>query len=132
MIVVDTSAIVAIQAKEIDAEAMIAALWAGGIRLMSAVSHLEAGIVIMNRFGVAAADDLDALIAASRIEIVPFDREQAVCAREAFHRFGKGRHPAALNFADCAAYALAATRRAPLLYKGGDFGQTDIPPVLKV
>ena len=62
--------------------------------------------------------------------VAPFDQEQARAAREAFLRFGKGRHPAALNFGDCAAYALAKARRAPLLFKGEDFPKTDIAPAL--
>jgi len=61
---------------------------------------------------------------------VAFDREQAQGAREAFLRYGKGRHPAGLNFGDCAAYALARARRAPLLFRGGDFLKTDIAPAL--
>lgn len=57
---------------------------------------------------------------------MPFDAEQAVIAIEAFRRFGKGRHPAALNFGDCAAYALARATGEPLLFKGDDFSQTDV------
>ncbi len=74
--------------------------------------------------GVPDLSTLDELIAKS-IEIVPFDAAQVLRARQAFLRFGKGRHPAGLNFGDCAAYALAATHGAPLLFKGTDFARTD-------
>ena len=73
---------------------------------------------------------LDALIGRAKIEIVPFDAEQAAIARAAFLKYGKGRHPAALNFGDCAAYALAKSKGAPLLYKGADFAKTDIVSAL--
>jgi ribonuclease VapC len=76
--------------------------------------------------------DLDALIERAQIEIVPFDTEQAALARTAFLRFGKGRHPAALNCGDCAAYALARARDLPLLYKRADFARTDVRPALSV
>jgi len=75
---------------------------------------------------VAAFDNL---IDKLGIEVVPVDREQALLAREAFRRFGKGRHKAGLNFGDCFAYALAKQTNEPLLYKGNDFSQTDIPAV---
>ena len=71
----------------------------------------------------------DNLIDKLGIEVVPVDREQALLAREAFRRFGKGRHKAGLNFGDCFAYALAKQTNEPLLYKGNDFSQTDIPAI---
>jgi len=74
---------------------------------------------------------LDALIGRAKIEIVPFDAGQAAIARAAFQKYGKGRHPAALNFGDCASYALAKSKgAAPLLYKGADFAKTDIVSAL--
>ncbi len=79
------------------------------------------------------ADDwqeLDDMIRNLRLEIVPHDRQLATLAREAFLRFGKGRHPAALNCGDCASYALAKARGVPLLFKGRDFAQTDIAAAL--
>ena len=71
----------------------------------------------------------DNLIDKLGIEVVPVDREQALLAREAFRRFGKGRHKAGLNFGDCFAYALAKQTNEPLLYKGNDFSQTDISAI---
>ena len=73
---------------------------------------------------------LDELIARARMEIVPHDRRLAGLAREAFLRFGKGRHPARLNCGDCASYALAKSLNIPLLFKGADFAKTDIVPAI--
>jgi ribonuclease VapC len=78
------------------------------------------------RRGSAGALKLDALIRDLRVIGLPFTAEHAALAREAFRRFGKGRHPAALNFGDCMSYALAKERREPLLFKGRDFSRTDI------
>jgi ribonuclease VapC len=97
---------------------------------MSAVSLVEASLVIEGRFGGGGARELDALIARSRIQIGAFDGEQAALAREAFRRFGRGRHPAGLNFSDCLAYALAKHLDEPLLFKGDDFAKTDVVPAL--
>ena len=86
-------------------------------------------MVIEGRFGPAAGPALDRLIANAPIAIVPVDRDQAQRARDGFRRFGRGRHPAALNFGDCFAYALAASAKMPLLFKGDEFARTDIPAV---
>ncbi|MBI5165126.1 MAG: type II toxin-antitoxin system VapC family toxin [Magnetospirillum sp.] len=127
---VDTSAIVAVVQGEADAPRFARALAEASGCCLSAVSHLEAALVVTARKGAAALEDLDALVARAGIVVVPFDLRQAEIAREAFRRFGKGRHPAALNFGDCAAYALAADRDLPLLFKGSDFSQTDLRAVL--
>lgn len=88
-------------------------------------------MVIAGRFGDDAVwEPLDALLARLDIEIIAHDAALAMIAREAFLRFGKGRHPAGLNFGDCAAYALAKANDAPLLFKGKDFTQTDITPAV--
>jgi ribonuclease VapC len=86
----------------------------------------ETGIVMQVRRGDEAARDLDLLLAKFAIEIIPVSARQVSLARKAFQRFGRGRHPARLNFGDCFAYALAKDHSAPLLFKGKDFGQTDI------
>jgi ribonuclease VapC len=75
-------------------------------------------------------EPLDEFLIEAGIEIAPFDAEQAQIARDAFMRYGKGRHRAALNFGDCASYALAKKRQAALLFKGGDFTMTDITPAV--
>ena len=84
-------------------------------------------MVAESRGGAVAADDLDALMEQAGIEPVPVTVEQMEAARQAWRRFGRGNHPAGLNFGDCFAYALASVTGEPLLFKGGDFPQTDIP-----
>lgn len=87
-------------------------------------------MVVAGRFGDRGLSQADQLIDQAEIEIVAFDRAHAAIARDAFKRFGKGHHPAALNFGDCMAYALASATGEPLLYKGADFGLTDIRPAV--
>ncbi len=124
--VIDTSVVIAILLGEPDAAEFAAAIEQDSMRLLSAASLLEASIVIETRKGDEGARDLDLLIYRAGIQIVPVDAEQAEVARLAWRRFGKGRHPAALNYGDCFAYALAKTSGARLLFKGADFGQTDL------
>lgn len=81
--------------------------------------------MLMRRRTLGTTDALDNLIGSLRVETVPVDRQQALIAREAFRRYGKGRHPAGLNFGDCFSYALAKQTGEPLLYKGNNFNQTD-------
>ena len=124
--VIDTSAVMAILRREAESTAFADTIERARTRCISAVSVLEAGIVARTKAGAAGERELDALIEAARLEVVGFDAEQAAIAREAFDRFGKGRHRAALNFGDCASYALAMSRAEPLLFKGTDFGATDV------
>lgn len=126
--VIDTSAVLAILQREPESARFAALIEADPIRLISAVSVLEAGMIAEVRKGEAGALELDNLLLRGQLQTVPFDAEQAGIARLAFRRFGKGRHPAGLNFGDCAAYALASSRGEPLLFKGEDFPQTDIAP----
>jgi ribonuclease VapC len=93
---------------------------------MSLANFLETAIVLESRNGTAAGQQLDALLEDAQIELVPVTPEQAHAARRAWRRFGKGNHPAALNFGDCFAYALAEITGEPLLFKGRDFALTDI------
>jgi len=102
------------------------------LRRLSAANLLEAAIVIEARKGEAGSRELDLLMYRSGIEIVAVDRDQVETARLAWRRFGKGRHPAALNYGDCFAYALAKTRGLPLLFRGDDFARTDIAPAITV
>ncbi|MBM3585669.1 MAG: type II toxin-antitoxin system VapC family toxin [Alphaproteobacteria bacterium] len=124
--VIDASAVFAILRREPDAQCFAVAIEESTVRLMSAVTVLECGIVARARKGDAGARDFDDFLAATSPKIVPFDADQAAIARDAFVRFGKGQHDAALNFGDCAVYALAASRVEPLLCKGGDFAATDL------
>ena len=127
MIVLDPSALVAILRGEPDADDFLARIVATDRCLLSSVSLLETSMVLAGRSASPDAwTGLDQLIEAAGIEIVPFSADQAALAREAFIRFGKGRHPAGLNFGDCASYALAKAHNLPLLFKGNDFPQTDI------
>ena len=128
--IVDSSAIIAILFDEPDAERYAAALQAAPRRRMSVGNALEASIVAERRGGAATADDLDRFFERFRIELVPVTTEQLAAARRAWRRFGKGNHPAGLNFGDCFAYALAETTGEPLLFKGDDFALTDVAPAL--
>ena len=124
--VIDSLAIVAILLNEADAADIAQAIESNSQRLLSAANLLEASIVIESRKGEAGGRELDLLIYRAAIEIVAVDQEQAELARIAWRRFGKGRHPAGLNYGDCFAYALARTRQLPLLFQGDDFSRTDI------
>ena len=124
--VIDTSALLAILQDEPERRAFGEAIEGAGSCSMSVANLLETSLVIESRFGAEGTRDLDQLIEKARIELVPVDIEQLGIARRAFSRFGKGRHPAALNFGDCFAYALARALGEPLLYKGDDFARTDI------
>lgn len=121
---IDTSAIVAILFNEPDAEFFAHAIARAQIRYLSAVSRVEGTFVVESRKGGRA--DLDRFLREARIEILAVTPEQAEIACDAFRRYGKGRHPANLNFGDVFAYALAKATGEQLLFKGGDFARTDI------
>ena len=126
--IIDTSVIVAIFSNEDDAahfEEKVAGAWP---RRMSVACLLEATMVLEGKAGSSVSFALDALLARFGIELVPVTLEQAEAARIGWRRFGKGNHPARLNFGDCFSYALAKTSGEPLLFKGNDFAQTDIDP----
>ena len=97
---------------------------------LSSGNLLESLIVLTGRHGNDTYPDLSAFLDGLQVEIVPVDRRQVRLAYEAFLRFGKGRHKAALNYGDCFAYALARQLDMPLLFKGDDFSQTDVRPAL--
>ena len=124
--IIDTSALVAILDQEPEAERIARTLAATPERMLSAANLVEVGIVMQARRGDDGARDVDLLLAKLKVEIVPFTARQAEIARKAFRRYGRGRHDAKLNFGDCFAYALAKDAVAPLLFKGDDFGQTDV------
>ena len=125
----DTSAILAVLLDESDRAEFVSRIEQAERRLVSAVTVLEAGMVLEGRKGDDAGHDLDLFIQRAAIDIVPFDQEQLHHARSAFRRFGKGRHAAGLNFGDCVSYALAHSTGEPLLFKGTDFDATDVPRV---
>lgn len=124
--VIDTSAILAIALNEPEAVAFEGLIADDPIRLISAATLLEAAMVIETRLGDAAGSELDLWIFRAGVEVVAVDADHADQARRAWRRYGKGRHPAGLNYGDCFSYALAVISGEPLLYKGNDFSQTDI------
>lgn len=111
---------------ESDAPVIGAALSSTERRAMSAASLVELYLVAGGRGGDALLADADTLVREFGIEVVPFTAEHAVIARDGWRRFGKGRHPAALNLGDCFSYALAKARGEALLFKGDDFSRTDV------
>ncbi len=124
--VIDTSALVAILEQEEDAEAFSDAIAAAGTCLVSAATVVETGMVIFSRHGELGARRVDELLRDSQVEIIPVTEAHARLARESFAQFGKGRHPARLNFGDLFSYALSKASGHPLLFKGNDFSQTDV------
>ena len=124
--VIETSALVSMLTDEPEAQRFEAAVAADPVRLMSTASYLEAAIVIEQRFGEPGGRELDLWLHRAGVDLVGVDADQAEVARSAYRRFGKGRDPAGLNYGDCFAYALAKVSGEPLLFKGGDFGHTDI------
>ena len=124
--VIDTSVVIAILFGEDDAEGLAAAIEADPTRLISAASMLEASLVVESELGEEGGRELDLLVLRAGIEVIPFTADQLSLARQAFRSFGKGRHPAGLNFGDCFSYALSKTTGEPLLYKGEDFSRTDV------
>jgi ribonuclease VapC len=127
--VLDTSALLAILQDEPERRRFNEAIVAADSRALSAANLVEASIVAEARWGAEGVRDLELLVERADVEIVPVDATQARIACRAFSRFGKGRHRAGLNFGDCFAYALAQSRREPLLFKGNDFGYTDVSAV---
>ena len=124
--IIDTSALVAILDQEPEADRIVRTLASASERTLSAANLVEAGIVMQARRGDDGARDLDLLLAKLRVDIAAVTASQADIARKAFRRYGRGRHPANLNFGDCFAYALAKDKSASLLFKGNDFRQTDV------
>lgn len=125
--VIDTSALIAILIGEPEAESFSRAITDDPKKLISAFNALETGIVLEAKKGEAGGRELDLLLHRARIEIVSMNEDQMELARLAWRNYGKGNHPAGLNIGDCCAYALAKYCGEPLLFKGNDFKQTDIP-----
>ena len=126
--IIETSALVAMLKGETEARIFVEIISGAASRIVCATNIVETTLVVAGRkfFNMHNLDDL---ISRYRIEIAPFTSSQARLAQRAFLDFGKGRHPAALNFGDCFAYALARETGEPLLCKGNDFPQTDVPLV---
>ena len=129
--IVETSALVAIVANEPERAAFIEAIRDDPDPIMSAASYFEAAIIADRRGKSVMATEIDVVVDALEIDVVPFTRAQARIARDAYRDYGKGSgHPAQLNFGDCFAYALAVDSGEPLLYKGADFTHAGIRSAL--
>ena len=126
LMVIDTSAVMAILLGETEATDAVRLIADAGRCVMSAFSVLESSLVVTARKGPAGGRELDLLIHKAGIETVAFTAEHVELARAAWCKFGKGRHPAGLNIGDCCSYALSRYLGEPLLFKGQDFGQTDL------
>ncbi|HEV2719877.1 MAG TPA: type II toxin-antitoxin system VapC family toxin [Thermoanaerobaculia bacterium] len=124
--IVDSSAVLAILFHEIDAEALLSAITGASVAGIGSPTAVETGLVLTARLQRDATGMLLRFFGETGIEIVPFTTRHWQRAIEAFARFGKGRHPAGLNFGDCMTYATAALARQPLLCVGDDFGKTDL------
>ena len=124
--ILDTSAVLAILEKEPERPEFIDLIERSSRIRMSAVSVLEAAMVLEGRYGEDSGFDLDQFLRSTAVEIVPFDQDQLALARIGFRRYGKGHHRARLNFGDCVAYALSKATGEPLLFKGLDFAATDV------
>lgn len=129
--IVDTSALLAVLLREPEAPAFAERMAAAeeGMR-MSAASYLEASLIIDRAADAVRRAMLDQFLEEFGIAIEPVTVEQVRMARHAFREFGKGNHPAALNFGDCLTYALTRAKREPLLFKGNDFSRTDLTPAI--
>ncbi len=125
--IIDSSALVAILTNEPEARSFTRAIKMATTRRVSAASYVEAAAVIDGRQDPFLSSALDRLISIMKIEVVAFSARQALIARDAYQRFGRGSgHPARLNVGDCFSYALARDLGEPLLFKGSDFALTDI------
>lgn len=128
--VIDSSALLAIFLFEPEREQFLDAIQEAEAARISAATVLETGIALEFKRGEAAGREFDMFVAQAHFEILPVDAEQVEIARIAWRKYGKGRHPAALNFGDCFSYALAKVLDEPLLAKGTDFGRTDVQCVV--
>jgi len=129
--VLDTSAIIAILRSESDAGVYREAIERAESLRIGAPTLLECEIVARAALGDDGSTDLDNFLIALDVQVEPFGRREADYARYAYRHFGKGRHPAGLNFGDCLTYATAVAQNEPLLFKGEDFAQTNITSALK-
>jgi ribonuclease VapC len=126
-VIIDSSAIVAIVLREPGWEGLVAKLRADSTCAVGAPTLAEAGLVLTAKMGQRAPGVLSRLLQEADLAVIPFTEDHWRMAVEAYARFGKGRHAAALNFGDCLTYAIASVAEQPLLFVGGDFAKTDLP-----
>jgi ribonuclease VapC len=130
-VILDTSAVLAVLFAEPDAALYAKAISEAGSLRISAANFVEVSIVVEAQAGDGGVRQCDTFFRRAGITIEPVTEEQALLARQGFSDYGKGRHPAGLNFGDCFAYALSRSAGEPLLFKGKDFRRTDVQPALK-
>ena len=124
--VIDSSAVVAILMQEREGPAFADALASASTAIIGAPSLLEVQMVLLREYPDTVEAELDRFLSAFDVTVVPFGPDEYRHAAEAFRRYGKGRHPARLNFGDCMAYAVSRATGEPLLFKGADFAKTDV------
>ncbi len=129
--ILDASAVLAMLRRESGYEAFANAAGRADVCRVSAATFVEISIVAFNQLGDAGVQLLDEFVREVGIRIEPVTEEQAYIARRAWTEYGKGRHPARLNFGDCFSYALAKSLDEPLLFKGSGFSQTDVEPAIQ-
>jgi ribonuclease VapC len=129
-VIADTSALVAILYGEEEASVFADLIQRADMCRMSVATYLELTLVIEKQLGPEGTRHAENFVRRAGIQIEPVTVEQGLIARQAFFDFGKGRHPAALNYGDCFPYALAKALDEPLLFKGNDFSQTDVESAL--
>jgi len=127
--VIDTSALVAVLFDEPERQEFVRRIAEAPRRLISAATLAESSIVVEARRGEIAGRELDLFLHRADVQTVAVDEEQVLLARAAWRRYGKGRHPAGLNFGDLFSYALARASRDELLFKGDDFSKTDVAQI---
>jgi ribonuclease VapC len=124
--VLDTSVIIAIFQDKPEAPRFITNIENATVLRISATTLIETGIVMHSRYGDAGDIEVDLFIHHLNVKVTPVTLDQAEIAREAYREYGKGNHPAGLNFGDCFSYALAILTQEELLFKGDDFTETDL------
>lgn len=124
--IVDTSAVVAIFMQESEGPAFFDALASARTAIIGAPGLLEVQMVLLREYPDTVEDELDRFLSTSNITVWPFGPDEYRHTAAAFRRYGKGRHPARLNYGDCRAYAVSKATGEPLLFKGADFAKTDV------
>lgn len=124
--IIDSSALVAVLLKEQEHKLLLDKMFSAAVLRIGAVTLVETTIVMSYRLNSDARTNVRDFIDECEIQVIPFGIEHYSCAVEAFLRFGKGKHKAALNFGDCISYALSMVNREPLLFIGNDFSKTDV------
>lgn len=127
-VVIDSSAVLAILRKEPDHGRLHSTLERADVLAIGAPTLFETAMVAIARFGAEGEDLIEQFLKQWKVHVLPFEKRHWRIADQAFDRFGKGRHPAALNYGDCMSYATARVAEMPLLFVGNDFARTDIAP----